>query len=206
MLPYFSPPVLSPISYAGTWFFAEPVWFPVVSPRRVPPGTVPCRLLSWRVCPLCDRPAADGAGCRNGRRWPPTGSGSWSMPVPLSTGRTPASVITSFVRDGGRCVTGTAAAKRRSRRLDSPDAVVAPGLRGRVHAARVPRGDHGRHRRPGQDPHVLAGLKARSLRSRPRCAGLAALTPAPRALHDSNCPTMPDPRLPPDEDLATTPP
>ena len=49
--------------------------------------------------------------------------------VPLTTGRTPASVTTSPVRDGGRCVTGTAGAKRRNRgqRFDAPAAVVASG-------------------------------------------------------------------------------
>ncbi len=79
-----------------------------------------------RGVPLCARPA-DRPGCRTGRRWGAARPGSWSMPVPLSTGRTPASVTTSLVRDGGRRVTGTAAAKRRSRRLAAPATVVAPG-------------------------------------------------------------------------------
>ena len=40
------------------------------------------------------------------------------------------------------------------------------------------------------------GVKAPSLRSGPRCAGLSALTPAPRALRTGNCPTMPAPDPP----------
>jgi len=57
---------------------------------------------------------------------------------------------------------------------------VTAGPRPALHAARARRG--GRHRRPRHHRRVLPGVKAR--RYAPSAARLAALTPAPRALHN----------------------
>ena len=63
----------------------------------------------------------------------------------------------------------------------------APPLRQHVPRSRranARRGDHERHRRPTQHPHVLTCVKAASLPLRPPRRGASAWTPAPRPLRN----------------------